>query len=254
MRDNLTEIFYVIDQSGSMAATASDVIGGFNTFLREQKDITDCEANLSLAFFDDHYHLVHSSKRIQDVPELTSTDYRPGGMTALLDSIGKSIDDLGKRLAATKEGERAGKILVIITTDGFENASRAYQHYKVMEMINHQRDKYSWNFSFIGAGQDAIQQGASMGFAAGQIYSYTPTSFGTQVYFQNASAGVSNFRRSKVVLGDTFSMVDPAQSVITTGNAAPIANQIVVNPDGSLKIDTGNPTTLVLTPDAIDTK
>jgi uncharacterized protein YegL len=121
MKENLTELVFILDRSGSMGTMAKEAIGGFNAFLEEQKKLPG-EAKLTLALFDHQYSLVCNGKDIKDVEPLDDKTYVPRGTTALLDAIGRTIDDVGSRLSATTEAERPSKILVAILTDGQENA------------------------------------------------------------------------------------------------------------------------------------
>jgi hypothetical protein len=155
MRPDLTEIAFVLDRSGSMNPIADDAIGGFNTFLTEQQALTG-QARLTLVLFDHEYMVTHNNVDIRAVPPLDAKTYTPRGMTALLDAVGRTIDDIGTRLAATPEAERPAKVIVAILTDGQENASRDYTFARVADKIKHQQEKYSWEFLFLAANQDAI--------------------------------------------------------------------------------------------------
>lgn len=155
MKENLAEIVCVVDRSGSMAGIREDAVGGFNAFLESQKKHPG-EARLTLVLFDHEYGLLHEGVDMQNVPPLDGDTYVPRGMTALLDAIGRTVDDVGKRLAATPESERPAKVIVSILTDGLENASRDYGNLRVAAMIEHQREKYNWEFIFLAANQDAF--------------------------------------------------------------------------------------------------
>ena len=164
-RDDLCEIVMVLDRSGSMSGCQDATIKGFNEFLEEQKKEPG-EASLTLAQFDHEYEVVHDGKPLVDVLPLTSQTFQPRGTTALLDAIGTTINSVGRRLEATAEADRPGKVLFVILTDGIENASREFQCKQVFDMIHHQEDKYNWKFVFIGADQDAIASAASLGIKA----------------------------------------------------------------------------------------
>ena len=147
MKEGLTEIVSIVDRSGSMQSILDDAIGGFNTFLAAQQRQPG-EAKLSLILFDHEYQIVHQAVDIQQVEPLNQDTYVPRGSTALLDAVGKTIDAVGERLAATPESERPSQVIVSILTDGYENASQTYSKPKVAEMIKHQTEKYSWAFEF----------------------------------------------------------------------------------------------------------
>ena len=140
MNNNLTEIAYILDRSGSMGPLAEASIAGFNQFVAEQRQATG-EARLSLVLFDNEYLMPHRSTPLDEVPELNTHTYVPRGSTALLDAVGRTIDELGERLAATPDLERPGQVIVAIFTDGFENASRIYDSHRIADMITHQREK-----------------------------------------------------------------------------------------------------------------
>ncbi len=160
-----------------MAAVASDAIGGFNTFLDGQKK-AQRESRITLAQFDHEYDLVHDGKPTKDVPPLTEETYVPRGTTALLDAIGRTIEDMGRRLDKTPESERPARVLIAILTDGLENASRDYTREKINSMIAHQREVYSWEFLFLAANQDAIQEGSKIGIQRCASISIQSTSSG----------------------------------------------------------------------------
>lgn len=162
MNAKLTEIAYILDRSGSMQPMVEPAIAGFNRFLAEQRDAPG-RARLTLVLFDDQYEVPCRSLPIEEVTELDITTYVPRNTTALLDAIGRTIDELGRQLAATPEPERPGQVVVAIFTDGLENASREYDMRRISEMIRHQREAYNWQFLFLGAYQDAIATAATMG-------------------------------------------------------------------------------------------
>lgn len=167
MQSDLTEIAYVLDRSGSMASLATDAIGGFNAFLQSQKQVPG-RANFTLVLFDHEYQTVHKSVDIQHVPDLDERTYVPRGSTALLDAVGRTIDDLGAHLARLPEDQRPGKVIVAIFTDGLENASRVFTTERLAESIKHQQEKYSWEFLFLAANQDAIASAAKLAIPAAQ--------------------------------------------------------------------------------------
>ncbi|MGB6223029.1 vWA domain-containing protein [Haloferula sp.] len=164
MNKHLTEIAYILDRSGSMNDMVEPAIAGFNQFLGEQRRAPG-SARFTLVLFDDEYLVPCSSLPIGEVPELDTSTYVPRSMTALLDAIGRTITDIGKRLATTPEPDRPGQVIVAIFTDGLENASTDYDLKKINAMITHQREHYSWEFLFLGATQDAIATAAKMGIS-----------------------------------------------------------------------------------------
>lgn len=186
MKENLTEIVFILDESGSMSHLTDDTIGGFNSYIESQKKEPG-EAYLTTVLFDDRYVVLHDHVNIQDVPLLTDHDYRPTGMTALMDAIGKTINNVGHRLANTPEEERPSHVIFVITTDGYENASREFTREKVKQMIEHQQEKYSWQFLFLGAGIDAYQEAASLGLGSAHAMSVSHNAVGTQSVYASVT-------------------------------------------------------------------
>jgi uncharacterized protein YegL len=144
---NLTEIVCVVDRSGSMHAIRDDAIGGFNSFLKGQQAL-DKPCKLTYVQFDDEYEIIHSAVPLVEVPPLTPATYVPHGATALLDAIGRTINDVGARLSVIPEGDRPGKVIFLILTDGHENASKEFSASSIEKMITHQREVYKWEFVF----------------------------------------------------------------------------------------------------------
>lgn len=159
MKNDLTDITLVVDRSGSMASVREDAEGGINEFIKGQAGEPG-QANLTLVHFDTEYEFVHQGEPIGTVPT-----YRlePRGMTALLDAVGRAINETGKRLAAVPETERPGLVAFVVMTDGLENSSREFTKKKVREMIEHQQDRYNWKFTFLGANQDAFAEAGALG-------------------------------------------------------------------------------------------
>lgn len=165
----LTHLYFLLDRSGSMESIKDDTEGGFNAFIAEQR-AQPGECRVTLAQFDNEYEEVYRDRPIGDVPRL---ELRPRGMTALLDSIGRLVSEAGARLAAMPEDERPGVVIVGIMTDGHENASRELTHAAVKAMIERQTRDYGWQFLYMGADQDAIEVGASIGVAASHAMTYS---------------------------------------------------------------------------------
>ena len=141
MKQNLCDITIVLDRSGSMSSVQADTIGGFNTFIKEQRKLPG-ECNVSLVQFDDQYEPQYAGKPVGDAPFLDEKTFQPRGMTALLDAIGRTINETGKRLGAMDDDDRPSKVLFVILTDGGENSSKEFTRAKVFEMISHQKTAY----------------------------------------------------------------------------------------------------------------
>lgn len=204
MKADLADITVVLDRSGSMLSVQADTIGGFNAFIEAQRKVPG-ECNASLVQFDDQYEVVYTSKPVKDAPALTADTFVPRGMTALLDAIGRTINETGKRLAAIPEADRPGKVIFVILTDGGENSSKEFTRKQVFEMITHQKTNYKWDFVFLGANQDAISTGADLGIARGSSMTYASNAVGTQYAFASASNYAA---RSRTVGSASFSDED----------------------------------------------
>jgi len=196
MEDTHIEIICIIDRSGSMGAIRSDAIGGFNTFLEEQKKEAGT-ARLSLVLFDHEYEVRYHAVPLQDVVPLDNKTYVPRGTTALLDAVGRTIDDVGKRLSQTEESERPDQVIVAILTDGLENASTDYTWDRVSKMIEHQRQKYSWEFIFLAANQDAIATAGRMAILKEDAMEFEATDTGIHQAFAQMTHAVSKKRSGK---------------------------------------------------------
>lgn len=194
MNNNLTELIFVLDRSGSMERLTEETIGGFNSLIEKQKDDTNGEVYVTTALFDDKYEVLYDHINIHNIPRLTEKEYYARGCTALLDAVGRTIDTVGKRLSATPESDRPGKILFVITTDGYENASRDYTKKKVKEMINLQQDTYSWKFLFLGADIDAVGEADSIGIRESRACRPAATSSGISSSF-HAVSHITQFLR-----------------------------------------------------------
>lgn len=169
MRTDLTDITMVIDRSGSMDSIKTDAESGINTFIASQKSEPG-EALLTLVQFDTEYEFVHQGVPIGSVPKFKLV---PRGSTALLDAVGRAINEAGTRLAAIEEAQRPGLVVFVIVTDGAENSSHEFERDKIREMIERQQSVYKWQFTFLAANQDAFAEGASMGIAQDGIAAYT---------------------------------------------------------------------------------
>ena len=198
MKKGLTELVFIIDRSGSMSGLEEDTIGGFNAMLQEQQDV-EGDAVVTTVLFDNQYELLHDRINIQTVAPLTRKDYTVGGSTALLDAIGRTIHKIRKAQRATREDFRAEKVLFIIITDGQENASRHYTADMIRERIEHQRQKYGWEFIFFGANMDAIAEAGKIGIAADRARNYSADSYGTQSVYTAMSAISSAFRTGSLL-------------------------------------------------------
>jgi len=161
MKNNLTEIAYILDRSGSMQPMQEAAVAAFNQFVKSQLDVPG-DARLSLIQFDNVYEIPISMREIREVPELTAQTFTPRGSTALLDAIGRTIKETDKRIEATPEARQPGKVIVAIFTDGMENASTEYSAKHIADLIQLYREQKGWDFLFLAANQDAMASGEAM--------------------------------------------------------------------------------------------
>ena len=161
--NNTTEIAFILDRSGSMQSIAEAAVSSFNELLeRQKKEHEQTPVRMSLVLFNTEYDVPFSSAMASELPRLDMKTYDPDGGTALLDAMGRTIDELGSRLASMSEADRPGKVIVAIMTDGEENSSRNFSWDQISEKIKQQRDIYKWEFLFLGANQDAIATAGRM--------------------------------------------------------------------------------------------
>ena len=193
MNQNLTEIVFLLDRSGSMSHLTDDTIGGYNSFIEKQKTEPG-EAHLTTVLFDDKYEFLHNGTDLKTAEPLNRNTYFARGMTALYDALGKTINDVGRRLANTPEEDRPSKVIFVITTDGLENASQEFSQSAVKEMITHQAEKYSCEFFFLGANIDSAEVGKSIGVKADRSFNYMATDDGVNALYCTMSAAVSDYR------------------------------------------------------------
>lgn len=170
MRNDLTDITVVMDRSGSMAACQKEAESGLNAFIQKQKELPG-SALFTLVQFDDKYEFLYKGTPIQNVLACALV---PRGSTALLDAVGRAIVETGERLKAMAEHERPGLVVFVILTDGQENSSWEFTKAKVKEMIEHQRDAYKWQFTFLGANQDAFAEAGAIGIPQSAACNFAP--------------------------------------------------------------------------------
>lgn len=207
MKENLTELIFILDRSGSMSGLEKDTIGGFNSMVEKQKNERG-EAFVTTVLFDDKYELLHDRKDINNIEPISDKDYYVRGSTAFLDAMGITINNIGKSLADTKEEERPAKVLFVIITDGMENSSREFSYEKIKEMVDHQKTNYAWDFIFLGANIDAIMTAGAFGISPDRAANFISDSDGTQLNYRVVSEAVSSFRKGKMMNSNWKSEID----------------------------------------------
>ena len=192
---NLTELVFILDKSGSMRGLKKDTIGGYNSMLERQRCAAgDC--NITTVLFDDGYELLHDRAHIGTIGPMTEREYCAGGSTALLDAIGKTVHKIGTLQKNLPDDRRAEKVMFVIITDGEENASRLYSAARVKHMIGRQKERYGWEFIFLGANIDAVGTAAKVGIKADRAVNYISDSKGTELSFHMICKTVTSFRES----------------------------------------------------------
>jgi hypothetical protein len=204
MKKGYTHIEVVLDASGSMDLIKKDTIGGFNSFLEGQKETASVGDTFTFTTFSSGYggappwKNIYKNARISDVPPLTNSTYKCNGGTALLDTLGDSIKYLGAFLHQLPEEQRPSKVVFVILTDGEENSSHSYSKHNINAMIKTQTDDYKWEFVFLGANQDAIQVGATIGIAAASSMSYGANEIGVKSTFESLTRSLNTYKAAPV--------------------------------------------------------
>lgn len=198
MKNNHTELVFILDKSGSMAGLETDTIGGFNAMLKKQQN-AEGDAYVTTVLFNHDYELLHDRIYVKGISVMTDEDYEVGGTTALLDAIGFTIQKIKNVQKRTSESQRAEKVLFVITTDGMENASCEYTVENIKKMIRVQKEKYDWQFIFLGANIDAVTTAAKFGIEEDFAVDYHADEIGTQLNYEVVSEAVSNLRSGKKI-------------------------------------------------------
>jgi len=162
-KEDLTLVACVLDRSGSMQSIIKDAVGGFNAFLKAQKEDANGECRMTVAMFNDDYEILHNNVDVNVVEEFTETSYCPSGCTALLDAVGRTINEVGKTLDEMKEEEKPSKVIFLILTDGLENRSREFKLSDIQDKIKEQRETWNWEFVYLAADDQGFAAGQTMG-------------------------------------------------------------------------------------------
>ena len=196
MKNNITELVFILDRSGSMAGLEADTIGGFNAMIKKQKQ-QEGKVYVSTVLFSTNSELLHDRVDIDKIKPMTEKEYSVGGSTALLDAIGSMIRRIGMIHHYAREEDVPEHTIFVITTDGMENSSRNYSVEKVRELIRKEQEKYGWEFLFLAANIDAVETASDFGIRRENAANYAPTSAGTEVMFKCASRAVESIRCSR---------------------------------------------------------
>ena len=198
MQNKLTEIVFILDRSGSMAGMEADTIGGFNAMLKKQKEAPG-QVLISTVLFDNESEVIHDRVPLEDMKPMSEKDYCVGGCTALLDAVGSAIKHIANVHKYARAEDRPGKTLFVITTDGMENASRQYDYPKVKEMITAQKERFGWEFLFLGANIDAAKEAARFGIDEDRAADYHCDTQGTRLNYEAVSEAICAVRACKSV-------------------------------------------------------
>lgn len=207
MKTNITELVFILDKSGSMSGLESDTIGGYNAMLKKQQEDPG-EAIVTTVLFDNNYELLHDRINIHGIRPITDKEYFVEGSTALLDAIGKTIHKTSNAQRHTLEAQRADKVMFVITTDGMENASCEYTYEKIKEMVEHQKEKYGWEFIFMGANIEAVSTAEKFGINADRAANYNADGKGTRLNYKAISHVVSELRASRPISNSWKAEID----------------------------------------------
>ena len=207
MKNNITELVFILDRSGSMSGLEADTIGGFNAMIEKQKKV-DGKCFVSTVLFDNESEVIHDRVELENVNPMTDDDYTVRGCTSLYDAIGGAIRHIGNIHKYARPEDVPENTMFVITTDGMENASHFYNNKQVKDMIERQKEKYGWEFIFVAANIDAVETAGRYGIDADRAVNYHADSKGTQIVYETVAQAVCNVRASKELRGDWSEKID----------------------------------------------
>ena len=207
MKKNFTELVFILDRSGSMSGLEADTIGGFNAMIEKQKK-AEGKALVSTVLFDNVSEVIHDRVNIMDIRPMTDRDYTVGGCTALLDAIGGAIHHIGNVHKYARQEDVPEHTMFVIITDGMENASRFYRSERVKQMIERQKERYGWEFLFLGANIDAVETAGRFGIGADRAVNYHSDHLGTKLNYEVLSEAISAVRCSAPLGADWKRRID----------------------------------------------
>ena len=200
MKKNLTELVMILDRSGSMSGLESDTIGGYNAMLQKQRE-AEGEVLVTTVLFNDRIETLCDRVPLETLPRMTERDYYVRGCTALLDAVGRTIRHIATIHRYAREEDRPEKTIFVITTDGLENASREYSYERVKKMVEHEKEKYGWEFLFLGANIDAIKTAGHFGINPDRAANYHSDREGTALNYAVLADTVCEMRASAAPIG-----------------------------------------------------
>ena len=205
--NNITELVFILDRSGSMSGLESDTVGGFNSMIEKQKK-QNAPCYVSTVLFDDVSEVLYDRVKLGDVQKMTEQQYFVRGCTALMDAIGGAIHHIGNIHKYIRNEDVPAHTMFVIMTDGMENASRRYSSEQVKMMIERQKEKYGWEFLFIGANIDAVETAARYGIDADRAVNYNADQKGTKIVYDTVAEAVCSVRASKQLNAEWSKEID----------------------------------------------
>ena len=207
VKNNITELVFILDRSGSMSGLESDTIGGFNALIEKQKK-QDGECFVSTVLFDNVSEVLHDRVKLWEIEPMTDKDYTVRGCTALIDAIGGAIHHIGNIHKYARPEDVPEHTMFVITTDGLENASHQYSSDEVKKMVERQKEEYGWEFLFIGANIDSVETAKHFGIGADRAVNYHADHQGTGVVFETVAETVSCVRANAPICADWDKKID----------------------------------------------
>ena len=201
MKNNITELVFILDRSGSMSGLEGDTIGGFNSLIEKQR-CQEGECFVSVVLFDNESEVLYDRVKLADVRKMTRDDYTVRGCTALIDAIGGAIHHIGNIHKYARPEDVPEHTMFVIMTDGMENASHRYSSDRVKQMIEHEKTEYGWEFLFIGANIDAVKTAGRFGIGSNRAVNYHADSYGTGVVYEAVCASIGKMRAGRGVSDD----------------------------------------------------
>ena len=207
MKNNITELVFILDRSGSMAPLVEDTVGGFNSMIEKQRK-QDGECYVSTVLFANRSEVLHDRVRLSEIKPMTDKDYTAYGATALIDALGDAIHHIGNVHKYARAEDVPARTVFIITTDGMENASHKYSSERVKMMIERRKEMYGWEFLFIGANIDAVETAARYGIDRNRAVNYNADKEGTQLVYESIATAVCDVRRCEAIPDDWSAKID----------------------------------------------
>lgn len=192
------EMVFLLDRSGSMSGLERDTINGFNEMIQKQKKL-EGHCLVSTVLFDNSFEVLHNRYDLQEIKKMTTDDYYVRGTTALLDAIGRSITKISNVHSLLSKEAKPDKTLFVITTDGMENASVEYTHSKIKQMIKLKSEEYGWEFLFLGANIDAVDEADKLGIRKERVANYHADQKGTKAHYDSVESAITSYRQNKVI-------------------------------------------------------